>query len=384
MDALAALAALAQESRLDIYRLLVQAGEDGLPAGQIGEELGLPSATLAFHLKELKNAGLVTFTREGRSLIYAAIYPTMNALLAYLTENCCGRSTTSSCLPVCLPQEQSTQGTPKDVGQAHEPTEIKDMVRARYGDIAARADASCCAPATTSCCETAVAPALDDKAREIGYSDEELAAVPEGANLGLGCGNPLAIAAMKAGEVVVDLGSGAGFDCLLAARQVGPTGRVIGVDMTHEMLRKARENAAKVGAANVEFRLGELEHLPIADDTADVIISNCVINLVPDKAQVFREAFRVLKPGGRVSVSDVVNIAPLPEDLRADPALLCGCVAGAISAERTEALLGEAGFVDVTIAVKPESRDTVASWAPGRGIEKCVASAMIEARKPNA
>ena len=265
-----------------------------------------------------------------------------------------------------------------------EPTEIKEMVRARYGSIAARADASCCAPATTSCCETAVAPALDDKAREMGYSAEELAAVPEGANLGLGCGNPQVIAAIKSGEVVVDLGSGAGFDCLLAARQVGPIGRVIGVDMTHEMLRRARENAAKVGAANVEFRLGELEHLPIADNTADVIISNCVVNLVPDKAQVFREAFRVLKSGGRVAISDVVNIAPLPEDLSADPALLCGCVAGAISAERAELLLGEAGFVDVTVVVKPDSREMVAGWAPGRGIEKCVASAMIEARKPNA
>ena len=172
------------------------------------------------------------------------------------------------------------------------------------------------------------------------------------------------------------------FDCLLASRQVGPTGRVIGVDMTHEMIKKARENAGKVGAANVEFRLGELEHLPIADNTADVIISNCVINLVPDKAQVFREALRVLKPGGRVSISDVLNIAPLPEFLRADPALLCGCVAGAISAERTEVLLRDAGFVDVTIAVNPKSRDTIASWAPGRGIEKCVASAMVEARKP--
>jgi SAM-dependent methyltransferase len=260
---------------------------------------------------------------------------------------------------------------------------IKEMVRARYGTIAAQAETSCCAPARTSCCgETPPVLDLDAKARGIGYSDEELAAVPEGANLGLGCGNPLAIAAMQAGEVVVDLGSGAGFDCLLAARQGGPTGQVIGVDMTHEMLQKARDNAAKLGATNIEFRLGELEHLPIADNTADVIISNCVINLVPDKAQVFREAFRVLKPGGRVSVSDVLNISPLPDDLRADPALLCGCVAGAISAERTEALLREAGFADVVIAVKPESRETVASWVPGRGIENCVASATVEARKP--
>jgi SAM-dependent methyltransferase len=266
--------------------------------------------------------------------------------------------------------------------QTLEPTEIKEMVRARYGDIAARAAASCCAPAAASCRETAATASVDDKAREIGYSAADLAAVPDGANLGLGCGNPLIIAAMKQGEVVVDLGSGAGFDCLLAARQVGDSGHVIGVDMTHEMLRKARDNAARVGASNVEFRLGELEHLPVANDAADVIISNCVVNLVPDKARVFREAFRVLKPGGRVAISDVVNIAPLPDDLRADPALLCGCVAGAIAVDRVEALLSEAGFVDVSIAVNPNSRDTVASWAPGRGIEKCVASALIEARKP--
>src|ERR1700733_4120929 len=163
-------------------------------------------------------------------------------------------------------------------------SKIKEMVRARYGGLAVGSVADCGAPAAPSCCGTPAATTVDGKAREMGYSADELAAVPEGANLGLGGGNPQAIAAMKSGEVVVDLGSGAGFDCLLAARQVGATGRVIGVDMTHEMLRKARENAAKVAAANVEFRLGELEHLPIADNTADVIISNCVVNLVPDKA----------------------------------------------------------------------------------------------------
>jgi SAM-dependent methyltransferase len=187
---------------------------------------------------------------------------------------------------------------------------------------------------------------------------------------------------MKPGEVVIDLGSGAGFDCLLAARQVGPAGLVIGVDMTHEMLKKARENAATVGAANVEFRLGELEHLPVADNTADVILSNCVINLVPDKPQVFREAFRALKPGGRLAISDVVNMKPLPPELAADRALVCGCVAGAAPALEIEAWLQAAGFRDIRVSVKPESRDLVASWAPGRGIEDFVASAIIEARKP--
>ena len=254
--------------------------------------------------------------------------------------------------------------------------EIKQMVRARYGGIAAAAS-ECCAPA--SCCGASPA---DAKSAQMGYSADELAAVPEGANLGLGCGNPQAIAALKPGEVVIDLGSGAGFDCLLAGRQVGPQGKVIGIDMTHEMLAKARENAAKVEATNVEFRLGELEHLPVADNTADVILSNCVINLVPDKAQVFREAFRALKQAGRLAISDVVNIAPLSAELARDPALLCGCVAGAAPAHQIQAWLAEAGFTDIRIAVRPESRDMVASWAPGRGIENCVASASIEARKP--
>jgi arsenite methyltransferase len=251
---------------------------------------------------------------------------------------------------------------------------IKDMVRARYGSLAAAGAAGCCGPQA--------ADAARDKARRMGYSEAELAAVPEGANLGLGCGNPQAIAAMKPGETVIDLGSGAGFECFLAARQVGESGRVIGIDMTHEMLQKARANAARLGARNVAFRLGELEHLPVADNAADVVISNCVINLVPDKEQVFREAFRVLKPGGRLAVSDIVAIAQLPAELQADPELLCGCVAGAASAERLEIWLASAGFVDVRITPEPESRALIATWAAGRDLEHHVVSALIEARKP--
>jgi SAM-dependent methyltransferase len=252
--------------------------------------------------------------------------------------------------------------------------DIKEMVRNRYGQIAAGTASSCCDPALP----------FEKQAQDYGYSADELAAIPEGANLGLGCGNPQAIAAMKPGETVVDLGSGAGFDCFLAARAVGPAGHVIGVDMTHEMLARARDNAAKTGVANVEFRLGEIEHLPIADNTADVILSNCVVNLVPDKAQVFREAFRVLKEGGRVAISDVVNIRALPAALAADRELVCGCVAGAAPATDVEGWLRAAGFRDIRVTIKQESRDMIESWAPGRGIEDYVASAIIEARKPAA
>jgi SAM-dependent methyltransferase len=261
------------------------------------------------------------------------------------------------------------------------PADIKEMVRARYGNIAdASGAADCCAPAV-SCCGPSTA-STDEKSRQMGYSEAELAAVPEGANLGLGCGNPQAIAALQPGEVVIDLGSGAGFDCFLAAQQVGAKGHVIGIDMTHEMLKRARENVAKIGADNVEFRLGELEHLPVADNTADVVLSNCVINLVPDKEKVFREAFRVLKPGGRMAISDVVNSAPLPAELQTDSALLCGCVSGAAPVEQIEAWLTQIGFVDVRVIPRPESRELIKTWAPGRGIEDVVVSATVEGRKP--
>ena len=220
--------------------------------------------------------------------------------------------------------------------------EIKKVVRERYGAIA-RAGSSCCGPAV-SCCSGEAAEAIS---RGIGYREDELSGVPEGANLGLGCGNPTAIADLREGETVVDLGSGAGFDCFLAAKAVGETGRVIGVDMTAEMVEKARANAEKGGYSNVEFRLGEIENLPLADNTADVIISNCVINLAPDKGRVFQEAFRVLKPGGRMMVSDIVLTGELPDFIRDSKAAYAGCVSGAIMADEYLTLIEKAGFEKV-------------------------------------
>jgi SAM-dependent methyltransferase len=198
----------------------------------------------------------------------------------------------------------------------------------------------------------------------------------------LGCGNPQASAALKTGETVVDLGCGGGFDCFLAARRVGKKGHVIGVDMTPDMVSKARANAAKGGYANVEFRLGEIEHLPVADASVDVILSNCVINLSPDKAQVFRDAFRVLRPGGRLALSDIVALAPLPAELRDDVALYTGCISGAAGIDELKGWLVAAGFTDIRIAPKDTSREFIAQWAPGRSVEDYVASATIEARKP--
>lgn len=252
--------------------------------------------------------------------------------------------------------------------------ELRRQVREGYGAIAV-AGAGGCAP---GCC----APSVEGLSRAIGYSDAELAAAPEGANLGLGCGNPQALASLAAGETVLDLGSGAGFDCFLAARQVGETGRVIGVDMTPDMVSKARASAAQGGYGNVEFRLGEIEHLPVSDASVDVILSNCVINLSPDKPQVFREAFRVLRPGGRLALSDTVALAPLPEALRNDPVLYTCCIAGAPAMGELKEWLAAAGFADVRIVPKGASSEFIAQWAPGQKVEDYVASATIEARKP--
>ena len=216
----------------------------------------------------------------------------------------------------------------------------------------------------------------------LGYSQQDVDAVPEGANMGLGCGNPQAIASLQAGEVVLDLGSGGGFDCFLAARQVGDSGRVIGVDMTPEMVSKARANVIKGGYPNVEFRLGEIENLPIADNTANIILSNCVINLSPNKQRVFAEAFRTLKPGGRLAISDVVATAPLPDEIKNNAQLLSYCVAGAAQIGELETMLRAVGFAQIRITPKEESREFIREWAPDSRAEEYVVSANIEAVKP--
>ncbi len=245
--------------------------------------------------------------------------------------------------------------------------ETRTVVREHYANIA------------NGCCGPGMAGATPSR---LGYTAQETGAVPDGADLGLGCGNPTAIAALREGETVLDLGAGGGFDCFIAARQVGPTGRVIGVDMTPDMVTRARDNARKVNASNVEFRLGEIEHLPVADASIDVILSNCVINLSPEKASVFGEAFRVLKPGGRLAISDVVATGPIPIELQNQAAALAGCVAGAAPLDEVRAMLVAAGFTNVEVKIAPRSAEIVSAWLPG--IEKFVASATIEARKPAA
>lgn len=275
---------------------------------------------------------------------------------------------------------------------------IRRAVRRRYAQTASRTlsqtvgkTSSCCGPSqSSSCCGPSQASSCcgggparpDDLARLMGYSEEDLAALPQGANMGLSCGNPLAVAALKPGETVLDLGSGGGFDCFLAARQVGPTGLVIGVDMTPEMVHLARENARKAGFTHVEFRLGEIEHLPVADASVDVVMSNCVINLSTDKPAVYREAFRVLKSGGRLAISDTVTTAPLPESVRNDLNLLAECVSGSETIDNLEAILRDAGFQDIKITPKDESREFIRHWSPEHRVEEYIVSAIIEAVKP--
>jgi SAM-dependent methyltransferase len=301
-----------------------------------------------------------------------------------------------------------TTSTATESASAPDAETLREAVRARYRAIAtgettlnegnkndddADGDSCCCGGSSKTvtaaskqkqdsgggcCCSSSV----DAQGHTLGYTDADMAFVPEGANLGLGCGNPVAIASLRPGQVVLDLGSGAGFDAFLAAREVGATGRVIGVDMTPEMVTKARANARKDGFAQVEFRLGEIEALPVADNTVDVIISNCVINLCPDKRPVYREAFRVLKPGGRVVVSDVVARKKLSDAVKKDLALYSGCLSGATLLSDLKKILDDAGFVDVSIQPKGNSDEVITSWEAKRGFEEKVFSAYVTARKP--
>ncbi|MBU2515506.1 arsenite methyltransferase [bacterium] len=292
---------------------------------------------------------------------------------------------------------------------------IRETVRERYGSIARAnrnsnsnefpsASGSCCGPnaitletvSPTSCCGSnsditqnvsccgSTEITSEQMAVLIGYNEGDLKAIPEGANMNLGCGNPVALASLKKGETVVDLGCGGGFDCFLAAREVGEEGQVIGVDMTADMISKARDNAKKASVENVEFRLGEIEHLPIADNTADMIMSNCVINLSPDKQAVYDEAFRVLKPGGRLSISDVLAKIELPNAIKNDLNLVSACIGGAATIQNTKQMLNKAGFQNIKIEPNDKSQELIEQWSPSKesAASKYVVSAYIGAIKP--
>lgn len=262
--------------------------------------------------------------------------------------------------------------------------EIRKTVMERYSKIAVTnsfAPTSCCSTNDSeSCCNAQ--EDFDLMSLRIGYSVEDVNQVPENSNLGLGCGNPQLIANLQEGETVVDLGSGAGFDAFLAARKVGLNGKVIGVDMTSAMISKARNNAEKFDSKNVEFRLGEIEHLPVANETADVIISNCVINLSPEKQQVFNEAYRILKPGGRLAISDVVRLKEFPEKIKADMELYGACVSGASSIGLLTQMIKNAGFKNIKIEPKEESKEVISDWDLDKDFANYVISANIEAVKP--
>jgi SAM-dependent methyltransferase len=260
---------------------------------------------------------------------------------------------------------------------------IHDSVRERYGELARHSGEEISGSAP--CCGGVIDPFELIKPRNqsvlMGYSEEEIASVPSGAVMGLGCGNPQAIAALQPGEVVLDLGSGPGFDSFLAARKVGDRGLVIGIDMTPDMIRLARENASKGDYQNVEFRQGQIENMPVEENSVDVILSNCVINLSPDKGAVYREAYRVLKEGGRLAISDMVASGEMPPEIKDDLALHSSCVSGALQVDELKRILEESGFRDIHINPKDESREFINKWIPGIPIEDFVLSATIEAVK---
>ena len=337
-------------------------GQEFANVGELAKGLDLAPSTVSHHLKEMVRAGLIGTERQGKFVICWLEPKVLSELAGFFYERALGPA----------PAEREEKMENDQI--------IRQAVRERYRRVAEQAGSkeatacSCCAGGDS--CAT-----LEQLGDTIGYSAEELSSVPQGANLGLGCGNPGAIAELKPGETVLDLGSGGGFDCFLAARQVGPSGRVIGVDMTPEMVAKGRENAAKMETGNVEFRLSEIEHLPVQDNSVDVIISNCVINLAPDKEPVYAEALRVLKPGGRLAISDVVAIKPLPVEMKQDLELWAGCAAGALLKDELENLLARLGFQEIRVEIEESSSSLVNSWAPSKSPEQYLASGRIQAVK---
>ena len=312
--------ALADEQRLTVVAILRREGE--LCGCEIQAALGITHATVSHHMSILTSAGLVNAVRRGKWM--------------YLSTD--PRSDPGGCMS----------------GPEEGEEVIRQSVRERYGGLAREGGSSCCGDGESSCGGSSrelTSPRAATGCCAGGYTDSELASLPEGSNLGLGCGNPTQLVPLRPGEVVLDLGSGAGVDCFLAAKKVGPSGRVIGVDMTPEMVSRARGLARSSGRTNVEFRLGEIEHLPVEDASVDVVLSNCVINLVPDKGQVYREAFRVLRPGGRLAVADVLATRPISEGMRNDPDRWASCSSGALTVQEVTDRLRSAGFEAIEVSV---------------------------------
>ena len=396
---------LASEVRLSIFRLLVKYAPEGLVAGEISQMLDIPKTNLSFHLNNIMYSGLVSMEREGRNTRYRANIPLMLETIAYLASECCSGNS-AHCQPYlaeggiepeflsvyCQKQTYDTEITTMDTADKTKSSEdVKETVRAGYAAIATGQRSCCCSSQRGSQADPARLAAA------VGYDAESLAKLPDGANMGLSCGNPVAIAALREGQTVVDLGSGGGFDVFQAGERVKASGRVIGVDMTPEMLAKARKNIGqyrqRTGLDNVEFRLGEIECLPVPDNSVDVVLSNCVINLSPDKPKVWREIYRVLKSGGKVSVSDLALLKPLPDNVRDMAAALVGCVAGAVLVEETKALLEKAGFTSIVLTPKPDYVRNMQDWndplykqiaetlPQGEEMADYVVSLSIEARK---
>ena len=396
---------LASEVRLSIFRLLVKYAPEGLVAGEISQMLDIPKTNLSFHLKNIMYSGLVNMEREGRNTRYRANIPLMLETIAYLASECCSGNS-AHCQPYlaeggiepeflsvyCQKQTYDTEITTMDTADKTKSSEdVKETVRAGYAAIATGQRSCCCSIQRGSQADPARLAAA------VGYDAESLAKLPDGANMGLSCGNPVAIAALREGQTVVDLGSGGGFDVFQAGERVKASGRVIGVDMTPEMLAKARKNIGqyrqRTGLDNVEFRLGEIKCLPVPDNSVDVVLSNCVINLSPDKPKVWREIYRVLKSGGKVSVSDLALLKPLPDNVRDMAAALVGCVAGAVLVEETKALLEKAGFTSIVLTPKPDYVRNMQDWndplykqiaetlPQGEEMADYVVSLSIEARK---